>query len=323
MRTPQSGRDYTDEEIRSFVADLESLPGGDLTVSLLIGCGQRAIGPLREYLLWGKPRGIFQPRQRAVEALAQLGAKDVLVEYLSQQRSIPDFEVRFGEEAVENTAARALAEWLTEDVFRFLLALAQRRKLVGAIETLGKFERREAAPILIEALGDDVCNLPALDALRKIAESVKPLLLAASRRTNAEHEKPSERQRRRSVVRVLSELPLTGKDWKELRPLLDDEERAIARTVAQVALDWAPPEERDRATRFLVHSLQWAPWFEQLQIQDCLERNYSAIEPVLEEERLRRRETVQGPPLADSVLRILEKIRTSHSQDEERDRNVG
>ena len=319
----QPGRDYSDDEIRSFVSDLESLRGGDLTVSLLVGCGQRAVAPLREYLLWGKPRGIFQPRQRAVEALAQLGAKKVLVEYLGQQRSIPDFEVRFGEEAIENTAARALSEWLTEDVFRFLCGLAHRRKLAGAIETLGKFERPEAAPILIEALGDDVCNLAAQEGLRKIAENLKPLLMAATHRANTGHEKPSERQRRRSIVRILSELPLTGVDWNELRPLLDDEDRTIARTVAQVALSWAPQEERDRATRFLVHSLQWAPWFEQLQIQDCLDRNYLSVKHILEDERIRRRESVKGPPLADCVLRILEKIRTSHSHDEEKGRNVG
>ena len=309
-QTPELGRDYTDEEISSLVQGLESLPSGDLTVSLLVGCGQRAVEPLREYLLHGQPRGIFQPRQRAVEALAELGAKDVLVEYLSQKRHIPDFEVRFGEEAVENTAARALAKWLTDDVFQFLCELALGRKLNGVTETLGKFERLEAAPLLIEALGDDVCNPTAQEGLRRIADGVKPLLLQAARRANPEYEKPSERQRRRSVVRILSELSLTAEDWERLRPLLDDEDRTIARTVAQVAVNVAPAEERDRAARFLIHSLQWAPWFEQLQIQECLRRNYAPLASVMDEERKLRLETVKGPPLADHVLRILEKIRS-------------
>jgi hypothetical protein len=305
---PGLGRDYTDEEVRSFVGDLECLPSGDLTVSLLVGCGQRAVAPLRDYLLHGKPRGIFQPRQRAVEALAQLGAKEVLIEYLSQKRVIPDFEVRFGEEAVENTAARALSQWPTDDVFAFLCSLAERRMLTGAIEALGKFERFEAAWILIRALGDDVCHPVAEEALRRSAETVKPLLLQAARRVNPEYEKPSERQRRRSVVRILADLVLTSGDWEELRPLLRDDDKTIARTAAQVAVERAPEEERGRAARFLIHSLGSAPWFEQMRIEECLERNYSGVRHVIDEESALRRATVKGPPLADKVLRILEKI---------------
>jgi hypothetical protein len=307
--SPWVGRDYTDEEIQSFIGGLESLPSGDLTVSLLVGCGARAIAPLREYLLEGQPRGIYKPRQRAVEALAQLGAKEVLVDYLSQRRSIPDFEVRFGEEAVENTAARELSRWLTDDVFAFLRGLAERRMLSGVIETLGKFERRDAAAILILALGDDVSHPAAEEGLRKIAGAVKPALLEAARRTNAEYEKPSERQRRRSVVRILSELTLTPADWEQLRSLLRDEDKPIVRTIAQIAVDHAPPEEREEAACFLVHALGNAPWFEQMCIQECLQRNYADIGQVLEREYALRRELVKGPPLADKTLRLLEKIR--------------
>jgi len=78
-----------------------------------------------------------------VEALAQLGAKEVLLEYLSQKREIPDAVARFGEEAVENTAARALSKWRTDNVYLFLKDYAQKRMLSGVIEALGKFERRK------------------------------------------------------------------------------------------------------------------------------------------------------------------------------------
>jgi hypothetical protein len=311
---PAHGRDYTDEEIRSFVDDLESLPSGDLTVSLLVGCGARAIGPLRDYLLRGRPRGIFQPRQRAVEALAQLGAKDVLIEYLSQKKDIRDAEVRFGEEAVQNTAARSLSEWLTGDVFDLLADLADERQLTGVIETLGKFERPEAGPIFVRALGDDVCHPVAYEALQKIAGRVKALLFAAAKRANPNYEKPSERQRRQSVVRILAELDLVSEDWEKLRPLLEDEDATVARTVAQIALDRAPQEEREEATRFLIRSLTAAPWFEQMRIQECLARNYAAVERVIEEETARRQKIVSGPQLADAVLRILDKLRRAHEQ---------
>jgi len=304
-------RNYTDEEIRLFVEDLESLPGGDLTVSLLVGCGERAIPPLQNFLLHGKPRGIFQPRQRAVEALGQLNAKDVLMEYLSQKREIADAVVRFGEEAVENTAARELARWLTDDVYTFLLARAEQRRLPGVIETLGKFERPEAAEVFIRALGDDVARPVAEDALRRVAGRAKPALIQAARRVvSGDDEKPSERQTRRSVMRILCELPLREREWAELKPLLRDRDKEIAILAAEIAVDSASSGEKREAAHFLIHSLAGVPWFLQTRISDCLQRNYSSVCELLEEESKARRRTVKGEPLSDPVVRILEKVRS-------------
>jgi len=312
MDVHSTGKDYTDEEIRSFVRDLESLPGGGLTVSLLVGCGERAVAPLREFLLNGRPRGVFQPRQRAVEALAELGAKDVLMEYLSQKRVIADAVVRFGEEAVENTAARELARWPTEEVFQFLMNLAQRRMLAGAVDALGRFERPEAAPVLVKVLGDDVGRPAAEKALRAIAEKVKPALFQAARRTGApEDETPSERQRRRSVVRVLADMALRDEDWKELRPLLQDGDQEIEIIAGEMAVDWAPPTERQEAARFLIRSLDSAHWFLQIRIQECLRRNYAVLCELIAHETKIRRRAARGEPLADPVLRILEKLQST------------
>ena len=315
------GRDFTDEEISSFVADLESLPGGDLTVALLVGCGARAIVPLRKYLLEGVPRGIFQPRQRAVEALGRLGAKDVLFEYLSQKRDIPDAEVRFGEEAVENTAARWLGEWRTESVYEFLKELAGRRMLPGAIEALGRFERADAADTFVRALGDDVCRPAADEALSRIAANVKPVLMrAALPKPEEREEKPSERRRRRGAVKVLAELTFTAEEWNELRPLLGDRDREIALAAAEIAADCAPPEERKEAARFLIRSLERSHWFTQIRIQDCLHRNYSFLRNVIAEELAERLRSVRGESLADQVVRVLTSIQSSREQRESEER---
>ncbi len=312
MGVRTTGRDYTDEEIRSFVGDLESLPGGDLTVSLLVGCGERAVPPLRELLLNGKPRGVFQPRQRAVEALGELGAKDVLMEYLSQKRAIADAVVRFGEEAVENTAARELARWPTEEVFQFLMDLTQRRMLPGAVDALGQFERPEAAPVFLKAFGCDVSRPSAEKALHAIAEKVKPVLLQAARRVSPqEDEKPSERQRRRSVVRILADIVLRAEDWNELKPLLEDGDQEIAIMAAEMAVDCAPPAEKQMAARFLIRSLDSAQWFLQIRIQECLGRNYGVLHELIAHEANVRRRATRGEPLADSVLRILEKLQST------------
>jgi hypothetical protein len=307
--TPGFGRDFTDEQIRSYVGDLESLRGGELTVSLLVGCGERAIAPLREYLLYGRPRGIFQPRQRAVEALAELGAKDVLLEYLSQQRNIPDAEVRFGEEAVENTAARSLGQWRTEEVFDFLKELAQRRMLAGVIEALGTFERVDAVDTFVRALGDDVCRPAADEALCRIAGKVKPVLMRAALRNSGEaEEKPSERRRRCGVVKILSEMPFTTEEWNELRPLLGDLDKEIALAAAEIATDCAPMEEKQEAARVLIRSFAKAHWFTQARIQDCLRRNYDAVREVIAEERASRQRCARAAPMADHVFRVLTKM---------------
>jgi hypothetical protein len=312
---PAPGKDYTDEEIRSFVGDLESLPGGELTVALLVGCGERAIPPLREYLLEGVPRSIFQPRQRAVEALAQLEAKDVLFEYLSRERDIPDAVVRFGEEAIENTAARELSRWLTEDVYQFVVHLAEHRMRVGLIETLGEFERPEAASVLVRALEDGVCRRAAEDALRGIASHVKPVLVEAARRKAASgEEKPSERQRRRSALRLLAELNLSPQDWNLLRPLWHDEDKEIAVIAATIAVTCAAAEEKQEAAHFLIGSLEHAHWHSQIQIQDCLRKNYDSVRNVIAEELALRRSLVRGEPLADQVVRVLTSIQSSREK---------
>jgi hypothetical protein len=134
-RTP----DNPEDEIGALIAALHTLRDGERRVARLVACGQRAIGPLRAFLFDGQPNSLYQPRQLAVEALADLGAQDVLMAYLRLPKTIPDAMARFGEEAVESTAARLLATWRTDEVFAFLFALARERTRVGLIEALGAF----------------------------------------------------------------------------------------------------------------------------------------------------------------------------------------
>ena len=307
-----AGRDYTDEEIRSFVRDLESLRSGDLTVALLVGCGERAIPALREFLLHGQPRAVFQPRQHAVEALAELGAKDVLIEYLSQNREIPNAVVRFAEEAVANTAARELARWPTKETFQFLLNFAQARTLPGVIDALGKSQRAEAASVFLRALTDDVCRPFAEEALRSIAEKVRPALIQAAQPNGDEDvERPREKQKRRSVLRILADMVVTEAECIELTPLLQDHDQEIAIMAGEIGVDWAPAEERQHAARFLIRSLASTHWYMQIRIQDCLRRNYVALREVIDSEVKIRRRAPFEEQVRDHALRILEKLQSS------------
>ena len=89
-RSSQAFRDLSDEEIEALVQSLNSLHEGELGVDMLVACGRKAITPLQRFLLQGKRSGIFLPRQRAVRALAELGAKDVLLDYLTSEEHIVD-----------------------------------------------------------------------------------------------------------------------------------------------------------------------------------------------------------------------------------------
>jgi len=195
-------------EIHRLVQGLEDLHRGNRVVEQLVACGEGAIEPLRDYLINGRPSHIFQPRQWAVQALARLGAWPILLEYLTLQKSIPDPVIRFGEDAVENTAARALATRQTEEVFQTLLWLAGKRLLPGVIEALGTFRRPETVSVFITALGDDICRKAAEQSLRQVGHAAIPSLRKAARRVRGSRApaSPTETIRRKSATRLLSEL---------------------------------------------------------------------------------------------------------------------
>ena len=145
----------TDETaISRLVEKLNSLLEGEEAALALTACGRRAIAPLREFLMEGKPSGIYQPRRWAVQALAGLEAKDVLLEYLRRHRPILDAVARLGEEAVQNAAAVALKQWPGEDVYEVLTGIVRRCHLPGAVATLGELGCTQAIPYIVAGLED-------------------------------------------------------------------------------------------------------------------------------------------------------------------------
>jgi hypothetical protein len=301
---------YTEAEIRQFVSELDSLNGSEITAALLVGCGPRAIPPLREFLLHGRPRGIYQPRQRAVEVLAEVGAKNVLLEYLRRRQPMPDPVARFGEDAVRSTAARLLAHWLTDDVFDALLELAETQLLPGLVEALGEFRRVAAVPVLLRALGDDICRLPAEDALRKFGDRVRPHLVEAARRPlpAPEEETPSSLRRRQSALRVLTELELSTADWERLGFLLDEHDPTLVLYAARIALDVATAEIQLRAIRRVIEVLPEADWFLRTEARNLFVEHFTLAQGPIQAEVARRRQKGKGEQALDVVLRLLINI---------------
>jgi hypothetical protein len=302
---------WSDETIRDLVRDLESLRGGAFASAALVGCGARAIEPLRTFLLQGKPRGIFQPRQLAVETLAALGAREVLIEYLRQARTITDPVIRFSEAAVESTAARALSRCRTEETYQTLKQLARTRLLPGLVEALGEFGRVEMIPYFLWALGDDGCHDAAEQALRQLGEAARPALLETANKPNpsADEEVPSSRIRRRKVLRLLAEGEVSTEEWWQLRVLLEDSDLEIAVTCARIALKHGFPEDQREAICRLVSCLQGANWFLRTEARSCLMEHYSVAEEEVESEILRRCRLSAKDQGADLVLRLLVNLK--------------
>ncbi len=304
-------RVYTDEEIESQVKGLESLRGGPFAAAVLVGCGERAIAPLRSFLINGRPRGIYQPRQLAVETLAELGAKDVLLDYLDNPVPLKDPVVRMGEDAVRSTAARELGRWQTEDVFICLMRFGRDHLLPGVIETLGKFRRPDSLQYFLWALGDGVCRSYAEDAIRTLEEAARPSLIEAANmpEPSAEEEIASSIQRRRWILRILADLKITANEWQRLRDLLAASDPDMVITTSRIALEIAPELDKWKAVHRLIEMLPRADWFLRTEARTALAGHFDIARELIEDEIDRRIQEDGNDQALDIVLRLLVNLR--------------
>lgn len=299
--------DNSSEKIRKLIECLNSLPDGDQAVDLLVGCGREAIEPLRRYLMEGKPSHIYQPRQRAVNALSGLGAKEVLIEYLYAPKDISDPVNRFGEEAVVNTAARLLAVWQSDDVFEVLSRIPYTQTLPGVIEALASFRRPETIPLFIEALKDDFSRAAAEKALKTLGAPVKPalmrILLAPGKADDTES--PSNLLQRRSAINILSHLSLTNRDWPTIKILFSDPDPEISTTAARIALQIAGHEQKKNILKRLVGKIPFVNWDINAEIENCLVDNYDLAKKEIWDQILKLRTHEGKKQTPDRVLQIL------------------
>jgi HEAT repeat protein len=306
----RSSRPPWDAKIGSYIEELNSLKEGEGAVAKLIACGRSAIEPLRQYLLEGRPSVVYHSRRWAVEALAGLGAKDILLEYLKQKKDIADPAVRMGEEAVESAAARELIRWPWEEVSQALLGSAQERCLPGALEALGEFKKPEAASYLVKALEDDVCRRFAEDALRKIGPPAEPDLIraAVTPSPSRDAERPSSLFRRRSAVRLLAEIGVSAFQWRLLRPLIKEADAEIFVNAFKMASAVGGTKDRASAFRGLMKVMEKADWYVKSEIENALVDHFHVIKSLLEEEIRLRHEASKGRSSGDAVSATLLRV---------------
>lgn len=279
---------FSESEIELLIAGLDSVTEGELGVSMLVACGERAVPSLRSFLLWGSPKSVYNGRQRAVKALCELGAASVLIEFLTAQKHIADPALRYSEEAVENTAARALEKWKTEEVFTALLQVIERRPLRGAVEAIGSFGRKEAVPALIRHLGDDVARPAAEEALMRLRGVAIDELIAAARspEPSPEHELPGSLLRRQSALKVLSAGALSIPQWERLRILMYESDPLLSIRAAGIALAVGYRADTAIAIQILLDGLNARGWIVIVEAEELLLENYystcSAVEAEIE-----------------------------------------
>lgn len=264
-------------DLEAAMESLRSLQDGDRGVLAVIACGHEAIPSLKEVLLRSDPSGLFETRCRAVRALRSLGSSDVLADFLSIPRLGADPAQRLGDEAVVEAAARALAEMRRDDAsFRLLLKLGRRLPyLAGVVGALGSFDRPEAAPVLVLALGEDEARPLAEAALLRLGRAALPLLVPAttSPHPSVDNESDGSRRKRRSALELVSRIGCTKRTWPRLRSLMDDKDARISALACKLCLLHGTAAEREKAAGRLAGLLAGADWMLRAEILRPLRRD--------------------------------------------------
>jgi HEAT repeat protein len=270
-------------DVRRAIAKLKSLYADELCIDEVAACGRRAIPALRELLFEREPSGLYQVRRRAVEALAALGAYEVLMDFLRIPREADDPVERLGDEAITNATALALTKIRKEQVFQLLLSVAKRRPLAGVIAALGSYRRPEAIPILVDALAADDCRPAAETALKKFGRPSELALLEAATLPlpSARHESVSSIRRRRSALGLLSEIAIPAERWPTLRQLMTDRDGKIAMLACKICLTSGPIQDRKYAVRRLIDLLPDADWMLAQDIEDCLVTQFEQAKDII------------------------------------------
>lgn len=248
-------------QIESLIQALESLTGGELAVDLLVASGQRAITPLGELLLHGKPRTIAIPRCRAARALGGLEAQAELLAYFDKVEPPSDPIVLFAEDTVRSTVAHELMRWRDDEVFATLLKAMTQRATLGLIEALGELRRSEAVPLLFEKLEDDLCSKAAFAALCRTPEQTRDYAVLAARGAEQTGLRgPGASRLRRGAAELFRKLGISRAAWQDISWLLDDQDPTVVLCVASAGFHVALEEEWLGIVQALfrvAHKLNW------------------------------------------------------------------
>lgn len=262
-------------DIGQAIAKLKSLHAGDEGVVETLICGKAAVPALREVLFGRETSGIFEPRCRAAMVLGKLGAHDALIDFLERDRAIADPVERQGDDAVTDAAASALAGVRDERAFQALMKRAGKASLTEVIDALGRFDRIEAVPFLLNALEDDRSRPVAEDALRRQGIAARSLLVESAllQRPSPQGETAGSAHRRATALELLNGTGITRSIWERLRRLMADEDPTVSFMACKLCLAYADKREWPAATARLKELLTRVNWMLKEDIRKSLDEN--------------------------------------------------
>jgi hypothetical protein len=272
--------DHSSQTTIELIRGLCSLPDGRTYVDRLLSSGNDAIHPLRQFLLYESVPVAPQARCWAVEALAGLGAKDVLMDYLEQSLQIHESAKPQGEEHVWDAAVRELAVWRLDAVFLLLLKVAARRCSIAVIEAVSGFCRPESIPCLIEALGHDRCRSAAIRGLRELGSAAAPMLIETAlnpRMSCGRIENPCSLRRRRAALRLLAGPDLSSGNIGRLGVLLREDDAEVVLATCQLLAGQIQFGDRQALRKALRGIEPGASWYLKGELHDLLFRLENAI----------------------------------------------
>ena len=240
-------------------------------VQEVLAVGEGAIPGLRDILFRRERSGLYQVRCRAVEALGQLGAFEVLKEFLREREAAADPVERLGDDVVISAAARWLAWSKDRGTFSFLFQLARRRPLSGTISALASFRRPEAIPILVGALGEDELRLTAERAILSYGSAARSVLLDAADHFRSSSD-PSETDLRhlRSVLSLLGEIRLKPADVDRIGPFMASTDSQVCLFACRAVFRSGKDRVRSEARARLLELRSQGSWLERLQVDHIL-----------------------------------------------------
>lgn len=235
-----NGQPSAAAQVARLISRLDDLQNSSSNTAELIRLGAASVPLLGDALLNGRRRSVPQPRCCLVDALATLGANDVLLEYLADKRPVHDPILRFAEDSVVNLAARALKCDFSAEAYCVLFELAQTRSLPGVLEALAMYRRTESIPCFIQALESDLSRAAAIEGLEFFGERATPYLLLELFRPEPnppEKETTSSLHRRRACIRLLERLRLSPREYQSLLDLLFEQDAEIILGVCTIILN--------------------------------------------------------------------------------------
>jgi hypothetical protein len=298
-----------DDQLMSLALRMRSLRQGGLAVLDAVTAGAAAIPVLRELLFEKDSAGIFEPRKRAVQALAALGASGVLKEFVVRWQPASDPIERLGDEAVLGAAAVALAETGDEEAYLILSDIAREHPIPGVVEALSRYRRVESIPVLIAALADDCAGAAAEQGLRSIGQEAVPALVDAAVFVTtgpSGRETPSSIRRRRRVFHMLYELGATREAWDRVRESIKDQNDEIAALACKIGVSVAGDMQMRECAGQLVELLRRVRWPIRQEIEECLIDNFGSVrESILQA----LHEVSETRPLEIGSARFMQSLR--------------